>query len=611
MPLTSDPRPMRRSRSASLFAALLFAVALPPAIADEKKVVRYAFEVAETGFDPVQISDLYSRIIACEIFEAPLHYAFLAVPGTIAPLTAESLPQVSADFKTFTFRIRKGIYFADDEAFKGSKRELVAADYVYSLKRNFDPRWKSIGIAELRTYDIVGLNALRDAALQGAPFDYDREIPGLRTLDRYTFQVRLGVPSPRFVYTMADSSTMGAVAREVVEAYGDKIMEHPVGTGPYRLVEWRRSSLIALEKNPGFREEYYDLVADPRDAKAVEVAARLKGRRLPMVDRFEISIIEESQPRWLAFLNGEQDILETLPEDLAPIAIPNNEPSPTLVKKRIAVSRQPRIDVYLTVYNMDHPVIGGYTPEKVALRRAINLAIDTDDIIRSRYKFQAFTAQSLIMPSIFPYDADLRTEVGMTDVARANAILDTFGYRDRDGDGWREMPDGSPLELELSTQPDQRSRIIDEIWKKAMNALHVRLRYRVAKWPEQLRMTRNGQYMIWYLGNSASNPDVSDALRYFYAPAIGAENLSRFRNVAFDAAYDRQKQMVDGPERKAEVLEMVKLFTAYAPGNTLVHRIVIDMSYPWVTGYRRWPFVRDWWKYVDVDMAERRRAVGG
>lgn len=605
---------MRRSlRIASLVAAalgILHAVGFTNAWADEKKVIRYAFEVAETGFDPVQISDLYSRIIASEIFEAPLHYAYLGKPGTIVPLTAEALPEVSADFRTYTFRLKKGIYFADDPAFKGKRRELVAADYVYSLKRNFDPRWKSIGIAELRTYDILGLNALRDAALKGAPFDYDREIPGLRTLDRYTFQVRLGVPSPRFANTLADSASSGAVAREVVDAYGDKIMEHPVGTGPYRIVEWRRSSFIALEKNPSFRETYYDLVPDPDDAKAVEVAARLKGRRLPMIDRVEISIIEESQPRWLAFLNGEHDVLETLPEDLAPIAIPNNQPSPTLVKKRITVWRAPRIDVYIAVYNMEHPVIGGYAPEKVALRRAINLAIDTDDIIRSRYKYQAFTAQSVVMPNIFPYDPALRTEVGVTDIARANAMLDAYGYADRDGDGWREMPDGSPLELELSTQPDQRSRIIDEIWKKAMNALHVRLKYRVAKWPEQLRLSRNGQYMVWYLGNSASNPDVSDAFRYWYAPAIGAENLSRFRNVAFDAAYDRQKQMVDGPERKAEIMEMVRIFTAYAPGNTLVHRIVIDMSYPWVTGYRRWPFARDWWQYVDVDMAERRRALG-
>ena len=593
-----------------LLVAALLALALSSAAQAEPKVLRYAFEIAETGFDPAQLSDLYSRNITNQIFEAPITFAYLAPPGTLEPLTAKALPTISADFTTFTFRIRPGIYFADDPAFKGKRRELVAADYVYSIKRHYDPRWKSASISELEANDLVGLKELRAASLKGAPFDYDRTVEGLKTLDRFTFQVKLGKPNPRFSETLADSSIMGAVAREVVEFYGDRIMEHPVGTGPYRLAEWRRSSFMAFEKNPGFRETYYDLQADPADAAAVAAAAKLKGRRIPMIDRFEVSVIEESQPRWLSFLNGEQDVLETLPEDLAPIAIPNNKASPTLEKKGVTVLRAPRIDFSYAVYNMDHPMIGGYTPEKVALRRALNLALDTDEIIRSRYKYQAFPAQSVIMPATYPYDADLRTEMGQTDVARANALLDAYGYIDRDGDGWREMPDGSPLELEYSTQPDQRSRILDEVWKKSLDAIHVRLRFKTAKWPEQLRMARNGQFMMWGLGLSATGPDGASSLRNFYGPAVGAENLARFRNARYDQLFDAQSRLENGPERTAEIREMQKIFTAYAPSNVISHRYAIDMSYPWVVGYRRWPFVRGWWKYVDVEMEQRQGALG-
>jgi len=594
-----------------LFLAALACVVLstPPAYAQDKKVLRYAFEVAETGFDPVQLSDLYSRNITAQIFEAPLHYAYLAPPGTIEPVTCDGMPEVSADFKTFTFRLKKGIYYADDPAFKGKKRELVAQDYVYVVKRHFDPRWKSVSISGLETEDFIGLNELRAIALKTGKFDYDKEVDGIRAIDRYTFQVKLGKPDPRFLDTFTDSSVLGAMAREVVEFYGDAIMEHPVGTGPFKLVEWRRSSFIAFERNPNFREEYYDLKPDPTDPNAVEVAARLKGKRLPLIDRMEVSIIEESQPRWLAFLNAEQDILETLPEDLAPIAIPNNKPSPTLEKKHVTVWRAPRIDFAFTVYNMENPVIGGYTPDKVALRRALNLAFDSDEAIRSRYKFQAFTAQSNVMPATYGYDPDMRTEMGVTDLARANALLDAYGYVDRDGDGWREAPDGSPLELEASTQPDQRSRIVDEIWKKAANKLHVRMRFKTAKWPEQLRMTRNAQYMMWTLGLSASGPDSNGSLRNWYGPATGAENLSRFRNAEYDRLFDKQNAMPNGPERIATIREMQKVFVAYAPSNISVHRYVIDMSYPWVVGYRRWPFARDWWKYVDVDLDTEKKLV--
>ena len=94
-------------------------------LADAPRVLRYAFPVAETSFDPAQISDLYSRTVVAGIFDAPLEFEFLAKPVRMRPSTAAAMPEVSADFKTFTFRIKPGIHFATDPAFKGAKRELT------------------------------------------------------------------------------------------------------------------------------------------------------------------------------------------------------------------------------------------------------------------------------------------------------------------------------------------------------------------------------------------------------------------------------------------------------------------------------------------------------
>ncbi len=197
------------------------------------KTLRYAFPIAETGFDPAQISDLYSRTVASGIFDAPLEFAFMAWPAQMRPNTAAAMPEVSDDFTSFTFRIKPGIHFADDPAFGGRKRELVAEDYVYSLKRHYDPRWKSANLYLLENAKLLGLSELRKKSLDGkTPFDYDTPVAGLEALDRYTFRIRLAEPQPRFLYNMADGSFTGAMAREVVEAYGDKIGEHPVGTGP-------------------------------------------------------------------------------------------------------------------------------------------------------------------------------------------------------------------------------------------------------------------------------------------------------------------------------------------------------------------------------------------
>ncbi|MDQ3188128.1 MAG: ABC transporter substrate-binding protein, partial [Pseudomonadota bacterium] len=213
-----------------------------------QKVFRWAFNAAETGFDPAQISDLYSNYVVANIFEAPLQYDFLARPAVLKPRTAAAMPEISSDFRTMTVRIRSGIFFQEDAAFNGKRRELVAADYVYQLKRVADPRWKSPLWPTVESAKVLGLAELRKEAQPSRSFDYDREIDGARVLDRFTFQIRLAEPSPRFYENLSDARVFGAVAREVVEAYPNDIMGHPVGTGPFRLAQWKRSSRIVLER---------------------------------------------------------------------------------------------------------------------------------------------------------------------------------------------------------------------------------------------------------------------------------------------------------------------------------------------------------------------------
>ena len=570
------------------------------------KVLRYAFRVAETGFDPAQISDLYSRTIAANIFEAPYEYEFLARPVRLRPATAAAMPEVSDGFRTFTIRLKPGIFFADDPAFKGVRRELTAADYVYSIKRHFDPRWKSPSVSGFEEDAIVGLDALRKAALAGAPFDYDREVAGLRTLDRYTLQVRLERPAPRFAERLADPAVTGAVAREVVEAYGDRITEHPVGTGPFVLARWQRSSLITLERNRSFREQFYDEEAPAGDPIAQEAVRALKGRRLPLVDRVEVSIIEENQPRWLAFLNQEMDVLEQVPEDFMTVAMPNDRLAPNLAKRGIHAVRYARSDVSLSYFAMESPVVGGYSPEKVALRRAVALAVDIDAEIRNVRRGQAIPGQSPIAPGTSGYDPAFRSEMSEFSRAKAKALLDVYGYLDRDGDGWREQPDGSPLVLEYATQPDDFNRQLITEWKKNMDAIGVRMVFRVAKWPENLKASRAGKLMMWGVGWSGG-PDGGDFLVLGHGPSKGQSNHARFELPEFDRLYDLQKRLPDGPERFAVMTQAKELMIAYMPYKVHVHRIWTDLAQPWVVGFHRNVFLRAFWKYVDIDLAEKAR----
>jgi ABC-type transport system substrate-binding protein len=573
-----------------------FAVAQVPATAP--KVLRLAFPVAETGFDPAQISDLYSSTITGHIFESLLTYDYLARPVKLKPLTAISMPEVSEDFIVYTVRLRPGIFFTPDPAFKGQARELVAADYVYSIKRIFDPRWKSPAQVSLAQEGIVGLQALLDQTLKSKrPFDYTREVAGLKVLDRYTLRFTLEKPRPRFLYTLVN---LPAVAHEVVAAYGDRIMQHPVGTGPFMLTSWERSSRIVLSRNPGFRELPFDGEPASDDGAAKAIAERLHGHRLPLLDRVEVFVIDEAQPRWLAFLNGEHQLIQRVPEEFIDTALPNNKLTPALASRGLQVHRNASPEVVFTFFNMNHPVVGGYSPDKIALRRAIALAYDTQTEIDQVRKRQALIAQSILPPLTFGYDPNFRTEMSLYDPVRAKALLDIFGYVDRDGDGWRDLPSGQPLVLEFHTQGDQRSRQLNELWRKYMNAVGLRIEFKVASWPEQLKTARAGRLMMWAVGNGAESPDADAFLAMAHGPQAGQSNFAFFSWKAFDELYDAQSQMADGPQRLATMQDAAKLLVAYMPYKVHAHRLVTDMAAAPLRGYLRHPFRLDYWQYLDL-----------
>jgi ABC-type transport system substrate-binding protein len=597
---------MKLARHIFLIAALVAAVAQMPAGA-APKVLRYAFEVAETSLDPAKVNDLYSRTLTPHIFEGLYTYDHLARPVKIKPLTADGMPQHSDDFRVWTVKVRPGIYFADDPAFKGGRRELVAQDYVYSFKRFADPANKSPAWGGLETEGFPGLNELRAAALKDRkPFDYDTEIEGIRALDRYTIRFTVKEPRPRFVQSLASGDLFGAVAREVVEYYGAQAEAHPVGTGPFRLAQWRRSSRIVFERNPDFREMLYDAEPAPDDTEGQALLARFKGRRLPMVDRVEISIVEEEQPRWLSFVNGEADVAYRVGYQFAPQAMPNGKVAPNLAKK--GIRGYPIVEAATNFYyfNMDDPVVGGNTADRVALRRAIGLGIDTRNIIDYAYSGLGRIAQTPILPHTGAFDPALKTENGDYDPARAQALLDLYGWVDRDGDGWRDMPDGSPLVLRVNTQSQARDRKIAEVLTKNLKVLGIRNEMVVAQWPENLKAARAGKLQVWSLALSAAGPDASSTFARYDSRQIGGQNLARVRLPRMDALYDKLQTLPDGPERAAAFREAELLAVAYLPYKLTLNRLSIDMTQPQVVGYRRPVFWQDWWQYVDIDESLRR-----
>jgi ABC-type transport system substrate-binding protein len=377
-------------------------------------------------------------------------------------------------------------------------------------------------------------------------------------------------------------------------------MAHPVGTGPFRLAQWRRASRIVLERNPRFREQRFAGEAPADDPQLQAAAARLAGARAPLLDRLEFVIIEEAQPRWLAFLGRETDSLD-LPPLFADLAMPGGELAPFLRRQGVTARRELSPSVAHTFFNFDDPMVGGYAPEQVALRRAIALAWDDAAYVRLHLRGQAAVAHSMIPPHCYGYDPALRTELGVSNPARAQALLDLYGFVDRDGDGWRERPDGSRLELRMAFGTDQRSRAQSEMWLKMLSAVGIRLRIEVGPFAELIRRALAGQLMIWGFQWGAGTPDGDFFLGLAYGPNAEQSNDARFRLPAFDALYERQRVLPDGPERLALMHKAQRLMLAYVPYIAHYHAILTELRHAHVWGVPNHPFARDWYRWVGVD----------
>ena len=584
------------ARAFALLGIALACFASPALAADPTKVVRQVFPAAETGFDPAGVQDLYSATIEQSIFETLLTYDYLARPAKLVPLTAEALPEVTDNGKTYTLHVRKGIYFQDDPAFKGRKRELTAADYAYSLKRLIDPKIHSPW-AWLVEGKIVGLDEVAEAAKKSGKFDYDAKIAGLETPDRYTLRIRLKDSDYNLSYILAHEPT-SAVAREVIEAYADvagRAMANPVGTGGYRLTQWVRSSKIVLEANPDYRGFTWNFTSgDPADQKLI---AEMKGKKMPQIGRVEVSIIEEDQARLLAFQSGALDLMD-LGGVLAPNVLDGGTLKPEFAKKGVKLSRIIDPAIIYHYWNLQDPIVGGMSKEKIALRRAMAMAYDVDEEVKVVRNDQAIEAQYPIPPGVVGHDASYRSPV-KHDVATANKLLDAFGYK-KGADGYRNLPDGKPFTIRYASRPDSLGRQQDELWKKALDSVGIRMEVQKDKFPELLKLERQCKLMMRTASWIADWPDAENFMQLLYGPNTGQNNNACAKIPEYDKLYEQSLRMPPSPERDKLYHEMTKIIEAYAPWRLDVLTYRNMLVSPRILGYRKHPILHNEWAYIDV-----------
>jgi len=563
-----------------------------PAQAD--KVLRIAFEAPDDGFDMVKTFNFYSGNVADVIFERLLQYDYLANPVKLVPATAQSMPVIKENGKVYIFKIKPGIYFTADPAFKGQRRELIAEDYVYSVKRILDPKNHSSSYAFI-DQKIVGANALVEQAKQTGRFNYDAKIEGVKALDRYTLQFTLTQPDYNFPYILA-YSTFGATAREVVDYYKDRLGMHPVGTGPYMLSKYVPRSKIELVANPDYRGFVWNFKSTGT-AWDNQLVKEMTGKKMPQIGKVNISIIEEEQSRWLAFQSKQLDFDKLTSSSIPKVLDQNNQLKPAMRQKGIRLYPNKEAEITYTMLNMRDPIIGGNNLDKIALRRAIAMSFNVDEYIRILRKGQAVKAEMLVPAGVNGHNPKYRSSIGYNP-SLANKLLDHFGYK-KGADGYRNLPNGKALVLKINTESGSSSVMYSELWKKNLDAIGVRADFRVSNFADNLKAATQCQYMIWGGAWHADYPEGENFTQLLYGPNVGRGNQSCYSSSAYDGLY--KQAMQQPPEKRMPYYEkMSRQIEADNPlilQDTRIRNWVIQSH---VQGFKAHPIMNSNWQYLDI-----------
>jgi len=590
---------VRVSCIALMAGSVLAFATIASGAADPSKVAHLSLPSDPPGFDPAGPTDAYSGVILEEVFDRILTYDYLARPAKLVPLAAESMPEVTDAGKTYTVRVRKGIYFTPDPAFKGRPRELTSQDFAYSCMRLLDPAVKSPS-AYLFRGKIVGLDAAAARAKTTGKFDYNARIAGLEVVDRYTLRFRLVHTDYQFGYVLAQPS-FSVVAREVVEAYGDEIGAHPVGTGPYVLKEWVPGTRIVLEANPDYRGFVWNF-ASGDDMRDRELVASMKGKTMPQIGRAEISIVEDEDLGWTAFRANQLDFTE-IPRRIVQGSPESDQVRRELRERGIAAYRSYNPAIRYSSFNFRDPVIGGFGAEKVALRRAIAMAYDPQEEVRVVRKGSAFRPEMPIPPEIAGYDRTYRIGIPF-DPDGANLLLDKYGYK-RAADGYRAQPNGNALTITINSTGDAAARDTEQMWRKAFDRVGVRVRFVTVRTSEMATMSNACRLQMYSNGWAADYPDGENFMQLFYGPNIGETNVPCYRSADYDRMYERSLRLPDSPERNALFVEMSRKLEADAVFVLQTTPVRVTLVQPWLLGHKTHPVLLSTLSYTDIDATKR------
>ena len=497
-----------------------------------------------SSMDPADASSLYAARAVQLTYETLLEIDYRARPYRLIPGLAEALPEVQSNGRAYVIRLQSEARFQPHPCFGADVagrlrgRPVVADDVVFSLKRLADRRVASPGswlVADV----IEGMRAFSEASATGDVTDYTVPVVGLTALDAQTVKIVLTRPMHQFVWYLAMCYT-AVVPHEAVTAYGDDFGSHAVGTGPYRLAEWRRNHQMTFTRDPAWRGW--------REGPA----AWAKGDKAVPFDSVVYRVIDDVSTQWLCFLSGELDFLGEVSRDNWDVVIDGSGGLAEPLRRRgITLYAIPTLEVAYIGINMDDPVLG---PNR-ALRQALNCAFDSAAWVRF-FNNRAVVCDGPVPPGTagrletpFPYASDLE---------KAKALLRAAGYPEG-----IDPKTGKRLELTLDLgRTSQDIRESTELMVSFLARVGIALKPQYHNWPTFLRRVSGRQSQMFRIGWVGDYPDAENFLQLFYGKNVSpGPNRTNYVNPAFDRLYEAACAATDEAERNrywAQAQELVR-----------------------------------------------------
>ena len=469
----------------------------------------YSPEVV-TDIFPLTVTDVYSQRISGQIFQGLLR---INPDGTDSDVCLASSYKISDDAKTFTFQLRKGVFFQDNDCFEGGKgRELTAEDFKYCFE-----------LACSNEPTITQYSWLFIDRVAGARDYYEKKatsVSGIRVKSPYELIIELSEPFAGFEKVLTHPALV-VFPKEAVEKYGDKIHVNPVGTGPFKLSSLNESH-VQLARNDNYWEEDEF------------------GNQLPYLSTISIQFNGRKIDELMAFRNQEIDLVLEIPVDEIQNVLG------TLVEAQEGKNVKHRV---ASVNSLNIEYVGFAHTNSVfkdkRVRQAFNMAIDRNEIVERDLNGDVIAVQNGFVPFMMGYPAQ-KVKGHQPNIKKAKELMAEAGYPD--GRGF-PVVDFYVNSIENSAS----YKMADAVVRSLKDNLNITVKIVKVSYQEREEAIKTGKAAMWRGGWLADYPDPENFLNIFFGvdetENISAINPFKYNSEEFNTLFAKAKKETNNEAR--------------------------------------------------------------